>query len=230
MGNILITGFGSTVDLDVVTADAGDIIAGKVIVDKNGNPLTGTLTLTGNVGTGDVRRGKTFYSTNPKSKQTGTMTEKGAATYTPGTANQVISANQYLTGAQTILGDADLVASNIVSGKNIFGVAGNAHKYGRWLNNVATSGSGTFYYTGNNGSDYLPYLSITGFGFTPLAVTASMYSSGSNHVASFDGWNYVIGEKLTYKPSTGSAKFGYNNIVMPVPFSGTYEVLIVGYY
>lgn len=230
MGNILITGFGSAVDLDVVTAEAGDIVAGKVIVDKNGNPLTGTLTLTGNVGTGDVRRGKTFYSTNPKSKQTGTMAEKGAATYTPGTANQVISANQYLTGAQTILGDADLVAANIVSGKNIFGVAGNAHKYGRWLNDVATSGTGNFYYTGNNGSDYLPYLSITGFGFTPLAVTASMYSSGSNHVASFDGWNYVIGEKLTYKPSTGSAKFGYNNIVMPVPFSGTYEVLIVGYY
>lgn len=230
MGNILITGFGSAVDLDVVTAEAGDIVAGKVIVDKNGNPLTGTLTLTGNVGTGDVRRGKTFYSTNPKSKQTGTMAEKGAATYTPGTANQVISANQYLTGAQTILGDADLVAANIVSGKNIFGVAGNAHKYGRWLNDVATSGTGNFYYTSNNGRDYLPYLSITGFGFTPLAVTASMYSSGSNHVASFDGWNYVIGEKLTYKPSTGSAKFGYNNIVMPVPFSGTYEVLIVGYY
>ena len=260
MGNILIAGFGSAVDLDVVTAEAGDVVAGKVIVDKNGNPLTGTLTLTGNAGpgdvlngitfystnpkskqtgtlslsgnagTGDVRKGKTFYSTNAKSKQTGTMAEKGAATYTPGTSNQVISANQYLTGAQTILGDADLVAANIVSGKNIFGVAGNAHKYGRWLNDVATSGSGTFYYTGNNGSDYLPYLSITGFGFTPLAVTASIFTGGNNQVGSFDGWNYVVGGKLTYKPSTGSAKFGYNNIVMPVPLSGSYEVLIVGYY
>ena len=107
MGNILITGFGSTVDLDVVTAEAGDIIAGKVIVDKNGNPLKGTLSLSGNAGAGDVRKGKTFYSTNPKSKQAGTMTEKGAATYTPGTSNQVIAAHQFLAGAQTILGDAD---------------------------------------------------------------------------------------------------------------------------
>ena len=80
MGNILITGFGSAVDLDVVTAEAGDVVAGKVIVDKNGNPLTGTLTLTGNAGPGDVRKNKTFYSTNAKSKQTGTMAEKGAAT------------------------------------------------------------------------------------------------------------------------------------------------------
>ena len=33
-------------DVDVVTAGAGDVLKGKVIVDKNGNPLTGTLELT----------------------------------------------------------------------------------------------------------------------------------------------------------------------------------------
>lgn len=32
MGNILIAGFGSAVDLDVVTAEAGDIVAGKVVL------------------------------------------------------------------------------------------------------------------------------------------------------------------------------------------------------
>ena len=230
MGNILIAGFGSAVDLDVVTAEAGDIVAGKVIVDKNGNPLTGTLSLSGNAGTGDVRRGKTFYSTNPKSKQTGTMAEKGAATYTPGTSNQVISANQYLTGAQTILGDADLVAANIVSGKNIFGVAGNARKYGVWKNKVTPAGSGTFYYSGNNGSDYLPYLSITGFGFTPVGITAAAFIGNEEQVSGYDGWNYAIGGGLIYKPSTGAAKFAYNNIVIPVRYSGTYDVVLVGYY
>ena len=51
---------------------------------------------------------------------------KGAQTYTPGTTDQTIATYQYLTGAQTILGDANLIASNIVSGVTIFGVTGTA--------------------------------------------------------------------------------------------------------
>lgn len=50
---------------------------------------------------------------------------KGAQTYTPTTTNQTISSGRWLTGAQTIKGDANLVASNIKSGVSIFGVSGN---------------------------------------------------------------------------------------------------------
>lgn len=49
---------------------------------------------------------------------------KEAATITPGTANQTIAANQYLTGAQTIEGDGNLSAGNIKKGVSIFGVSG----------------------------------------------------------------------------------------------------------
>ena len=38
------------------------------------------------------------------------VTKKAAATYTPTTSNQTIAASQYLNGAQTIKGDANLVA------------------------------------------------------------------------------------------------------------------------
>lgn len=58
-------------------------------------------------------------------KYTGTMSEKTAATYTPGTSDQTIAANQYLTGAQTIKGDANLLASNILKNVTIFGVSGS---------------------------------------------------------------------------------------------------------
>ena len=58
--------------------------------------------------------------------ETGSILSKTAHTYTPGTASQQISAGQYLSGAQTIAGDANLAAANIVSGKSIFGVAGSA--------------------------------------------------------------------------------------------------------
>lgn len=51
--------------------------------------------------------------------------KKGAQTYTPTTADQTIPAGKYLSGAQTIKGDANLVAGNIRSGKSIFGVAGS---------------------------------------------------------------------------------------------------------
>ena len=57
---------------------------------------------------------------------TASVTTKAAATITPGTSNQTIASGTYLTGAQTIQGDADLVSGNIVAGKNIFGVAGSA--------------------------------------------------------------------------------------------------------
>ena len=50
---------------------------------------------------------------------------KGAQTYTPTTTDQTISSGRWLTGDQTIKGDANLVAANIKSGVNIFGVNGS---------------------------------------------------------------------------------------------------------
>lgn len=57
---------------------------------------------------------------------TASVTTKGATTYTPGTSDQTIASGTYTTGTQTIKGDSNLVASNIVSGKTIFNVAGTA--------------------------------------------------------------------------------------------------------
>ena len=48
-----------------------------------------------------------------------------ATSYTPGTADQTIAANKWLAGAQTILGDANLLAANIKKGVSIFNVAGS---------------------------------------------------------------------------------------------------------
>ena len=68
------------------------------------------------------------------------VTKKAAATYTPKTSDQSIAASQYLSGAQTIKGDANLVAGNIKSGVNIFGVtgtyAGSGSSGGSGNNNV----------------------------------------------------------------------------------------------
>ena len=52
------------------------------------------------------------------------VTRKAAQTYIPTTTDQTIASGQYLTGVQTISGDANLVAENIKSGVEIFGVTG----------------------------------------------------------------------------------------------------------
>jgi len=73
MGNIWMPGGGSGADLDVITAGAGDVLAGKVIVDKDGNPMPGTLALSGNASDDQVLAGRSYYSMDPKSKRTGSM-------------------------------------------------------------------------------------------------------------------------------------------------------------
>ena len=52
------------------------------------------------------------------------LNTKSAATIIPSTTDQIIAAGQYLTGIQTVKGDANLVAANIAFGVSIFGIAG----------------------------------------------------------------------------------------------------------
>jgi hypothetical protein len=70
----------------------------------------------------DMLSGATAYAGG--SKVTGNIQSKSAETYTPGTSDQTIASGQYLSGAQTIKGDANLVASNILKNVVIFSVTG----------------------------------------------------------------------------------------------------------
>lgn len=64
------------------------------------------------------------YVTAGTKSATKQLTTQAAQTITPGTANKTIASGRYLTGTQTIEGDANLVAGNIKSGVSIFGVSG----------------------------------------------------------------------------------------------------------
>ena len=81
MGKILINSGGGGIQSDEVTALLSDVVKNKTALtsDSNDEIGTGTLELTSNAGTGDVLKGKTFYSNNPHSKQTGTLELTGNA-------------------------------------------------------------------------------------------------------------------------------------------------------
>lgn len=95
-----------------------------VSTGSNTLTLTKTVSVTPNVTTAGYISSGT--AGNASVSLTASVTTKAAATITPGTSSQEIAAGTYLTGKQTISGDANLVASNIVAGKSIFGVNGSA--------------------------------------------------------------------------------------------------------
>lgn len=84
--------------------------------------LTKTVSVTPSVSAGYVSAGT---AGNSSVNLTASVTTKAAATITPGTSNQTIASGTYLTGTQTISGDADLIAANIKKGIQIFNVTGS---------------------------------------------------------------------------------------------------------
>lgn len=123
-------GYNSTASYYTISAvangsatNSGTASASSATVSTGTNTLTlsKAVSITPTVTAGYISSGT---AGNVTVQLTATVTTKAAATITPGTTNQTIAAGTYLTGTQTISGDADLVAGNIKSGVNIFGVNG----------------------------------------------------------------------------------------------------------
>lgn len=109
------TGGGSSAVTVIETPDSsGGVIKNIVGVDISNDTVTAATMLSG-------------YTAHDSSGTaiTGSIQSQAAQTITPTITNQTIASGKYLSGAQTILGDANLVASNIKDGVPIFGVTGS---------------------------------------------------------------------------------------------------------
>lgn len=125
-------GYNSTASYYTISAVANGSATGPTSLSgSSASVSTGTntitLTKTGIATTPTVTAGYVSSATASTATVTLTasVTTKAAATITPGASNQTIAAGTYLTGAQTIAGDADLTAANIKTGVQIFGVTGS---------------------------------------------------------------------------------------------------------
>lgn len=165
------------------------------------------------------------------SLQTGTMPTQGGSTITPGTSNKTaVSAGRYVSGNVIVAGDADLIAANIVSGKNIFGVNGTAKSVKVKSGSGNSSNIGTTRYilyddVGNVGRFYK--LTIGNIGFTPVFFTV-FGGSGTNMTYCPGNINGLNGDFNAYGSYNGwfpksnqgsnSSQFSFSGSNFVVPF------------
>ena len=112
-------------------------------------------------------------------------------TITPGTVNQTRPAG-YFSSPITVLGDPDLIASNILMGKNVFGVNGSV--------SVESLG-GTRWATG---SSTATSLTVIGLAFRPRIILVRFHTSTSESRAT-----YVADATVLQANNVGAQVYNY---------------------
>jgi len=180
------------------SATAPSTISGTsatVSTGTNTLTLSKTVSVTPSVTAGYVSSGT---AGNASVSLTASVTTKAAATITPTTTNQTISSGTYLTGTQTISGDANLVAGNIKSGTTIFGVTGSYTGGG--------SGKATYIYSG------LASRTANSYGATNATVTVTKAGTYNiSYVAIRGSSSGTMGTNLHIGSTSGTNNTTWNN-------------------
>ena len=168
----------------------GDVIKGVTFGTEEGLK-TGTLELTGNATTSQVLTGRTFYTTNPKSKLTGTMPNHGSKTFTPSDSTQTSGAGYYsgitVNPRPSLSGNAS--TSQVLSGRTFYG-----SNYTKQTGTMPNRGAVTNTITTQGGSYTIPAGYHNGSG----KVTASFSNLSAGNIKSGVNIGGVVG---TLKPA-----------------------------
>lgn len=221
------------------TISSGSATPASTISGTSASVSTGTNTLTlsktvsntPSVSAGYISSGT---SGNSSVSLTASVTTKAAATITPGTSNQTISSGTYLTGTQTISGDANLVAGNIKKDVSIFGVTGTYDSGGGGGSGpelLGTKSLGALSTTSTSATDTGQSMTVSGINAYDLliietsvdtktnsrhAATAQTYwLTGTSSISSKTGgtlatatWNCKISSNGTATSRSGTTAYG----------------------
>lgn len=131
----------------------------------------GQIFIPGTANPADVLSGRSF-SAGTNYITSGTMPNNGAlGTITPGTTAKSIAAG-YTSGG-SVVGDSNLVSSNILKGISIFGVTGNVIAGAPWSGGIGASTTTTSTFYLDSGSTTSRYsMTVTGLSYTPKVIVA----------------------------------------------------------
>lgn len=240
-------GAGGGVSSDELTANLSDVVKGKTVVagDTGDEIGTGTLELTGNAGTGDVVKNKGFYTTDPKTKQAGTLEDKNGTTQAAAASLDTTNSRvqmaipvlgRYNTSSKlyvafaTLASLIGLTAAKLISGNTILGIAGTATNDAT-VNTTKQIRKGVIAY-GKNGVKYVGDMTEKAAAtITPSKaeqyIAAGTYCAGKQTIKAIPS-NYVdiTGEYSLFKSGTfgslsGGAVKGYASGSLNSPLEGT---------
>ena len=187
------------------TTPATTITANPTISVSNSGLITATnsktQSVTPTVSAGYVSGG-TAGTITVNGSNTSQLSTQAAQTITPTTTNKTIASGKYLTGTQTIKGDANLVAGNIKSGVKIFGVTGTYEGSGGAVVKVSSFMYGESYGTQFNLSaddlNYFDFMILSKTNYSTLEFRGYYYNFSREEVElymipeSIDKTNRVI--------------------------------------
>ena len=172
---------------------------------------------------------------NGSGRVTNSVSTMGGQTITPRSTSQTVSCSgRYMTGNIVVNGDSNLVAANIISGKSIFGVAGNARNYRQATGSKDSAGSTRYQYSedGATRTGTFYYYDINP-GFTPTFAFAAKTNDGSKTCMDTTWNSYLLHRPdwggRTVNKSTNGIPFTSSNTRLVLPESGNYGYWIVGY-
>ena len=235
MGKVLMSGGGGSVDLDIITAGAEHILAGKVGLDKEGEPLAGTMPDNGAVAPKALAAGGSYTIPEGYHNGSGKVAVQSLATMT---ASGDATAAQILSGKKAYVDGVLLTGTLAIQSAISFSVAAQSTSAIRvsWKNpskgpwsgvkiRISTSGypgvsGGTLKYTGtgsNKTAGATSYVDISGLSVgTTYYFTCYSYVTGLGD--STTGYNVSVKTNGLLIYDTGKQYYTITEIA-----DGTYE-------
>ena len=206
MAECIILKGGNGADLDVVTAGKPDVLVGKVIVDKDGEPLTGTMPNNGAVSQ-MLNAGGSYTVPTGYHNGSGKVTANSLASQTSGTA----TAAQVLSGQTAWVNGGKITGTMANRGQAQYGASWGATSDYYAINSIP---EGAYY---KNGADWAPEARITKDKVrSGLGISSDKIKSGQQIA---DVWGNVVENKYFRQEIglTGIMAFqpeGYGNTII----------------